>query len=142
MKLTKNITKTYDIKYVDCNFELEDPSRCRLNGVSSAAQTVKHLPFLKYNIKGFQWSPRIILENGRVVCWPKGLTANINFNLKSFVLSYLTNVYECAFKEERKLPDFLQLDLIDNSETLNFTINPEGYIENWPSSEEILKQLL
>ena len=83
MELTKTLTNTYEIKYVDCKFELEDLSQCRINNVSSTAQTIKNLPFLTYKRSGFEWNPRIILETGQVVCWPKGIRATINFQLKS-----------------------------------------------------------
>lgn len=141
MEITKNIQRTFDIKYVDCKFTLEDISKCKINNISSTAQTIKHLPFLKYELSGFKWDPRIILETGKVVCWPEGITAVVNFKLRYHTCVYLTSNYETAFEEVYKIPNYLQLDLIDDSETLSFTINSKGYIENWPKLENIIKEL-
>lgn len=142
MKITKNVKKTFDIRYVDCQFSIGNLQQCNINGVSSTAQTVKHLPFLKFNHSAINWSPRIILDSGRIVCWPKGIKATINFEVRAHTCYYLTSNNECAFVEEHQIPFYLQLDLIDNSEALNFTVNEEGYIENWPDVEQIVKQLL
>lgn len=142
MELTKTLTKTYEIKYVDCKFELEDLSQCRINNVSSTAQTIKNLPFLTYKRSGFEWNPRIILETGQVVCWPKGIRATINFQLKSHICVYLSNTYNEIFADVENIPEYLKLDLVDNGEMLCFTINSDGYIENWPSIEKIVKELL
>lgn len=140
MKIKKMLT--YEIKYVDCNFEIEDISKCRINGISSSAQTIKNLPFLKYKQSGFEWNPRILIETGQIVCWPKGIRAVINFELRSHFCNYLTDTYAPIFSNDEKIPDYLQLDLVDNSQALNFTINGDGYIENWPDVQDIMKQLL
>lgn len=142
MKPIKNIEKVYDIKYVDCIFTIEDISKCRINGVSSTAQTIKHLPFLKYELQGFKWSPKIDLEEGRVIDWPRGIKAIINFDVRSYLCIYFDKNYTFKFNDESVIPSYLQLDLIDDRESLNFTINGTGYIENWPNIKEIIKQLV
>ena len=65
----------------------------------------------------------------------------MNFKLRYHTCVYLTSNYETAFEEVYKIPNYLQLDLIDDSETLSFTINSKGYIENWPKLENIIKEL-
>lgn len=119
-------------KYVDCIFAIEDISKCRINGVSSTAQTIKHLPFLSFNKDGFCWKLRIMLNSGKVVSWPKGINAVVNFDLNSFSFSYFNNSNECISYNEIEVPSFLQLDLIDTRDGVNFTINRNGYIKNWP----------
>ena len=140
MKIIKNIKRTYNIKYVDCSFLIDELNKCQLNGISSTAQTIRNLPFLNFNRIGFEWSPRINLETGKVLCWPKGLKAIINFKLNFCVCTYLTDEYTTAF-DDTNIPNYLQLDLIDNGEHLSFTINGDGFIENWPKLEEIIRQV-
>ena len=141
MKITKDIKRTYNIKYVDCSFFLDGLTGCRINGVSSSAQTIKNLPFLTYSVAGFEWNPRIDLETGKITCWPKGIRAVINFKLSSYHCTYATEDFEYAFEDDR-LPEYLQLDLIDNSDSLSFTVNPNGYIENWPDQNTIIKFIM
>ncbi len=142
MKVIKNIKKAYDIKYVDCEFGIEGLDKCQINGVSSTAQTIRNLPFLNFKRTGFEWSPRINLETGKILCWPIGIKAIVNFQVTSHCCTYTTKTYEYAFSEDKAIPSFFQLDIVDNEEMISLNINSRGYIENWPSVENIVTELM
>ena len=136
--MIKNIDRA---KYIDCVFGLDKLNECCINGIRSTAQTIRNLPFLTFDYEGFRWNPKIDINTGEVLFWPKGRRAVINFNIKWFSCTYLDYEKQFIGTENKEIPFYLQRDLIDTTESLNFIINRKGFIENWPTFDEILKQL-
>jgi hypothetical protein len=82
---------------------------------------------------GDMWCPLIDVENGIIINWEKGTTANINIEV-----DYDYRVFECLDENknilhilEERVPDSLSPEKEGYGEYIHMTINNEGVINKW-----------
>ena len=125
-KVTTNIEKLVVKAYVRYWEDSE------INGIPDSP-TSPEMPM----INGHYWEPTINLDEGRIIGWPEGIVADINYKV--------CDEFECIIPEidfyySGYVPRFMSPLEENYGDYITMKVSGSGYIEGW--SQELVKKFL
>lgn len=128
MKLTLKIEETFDVKYLYVNAGVRYWEDSSINGVDDT-EDGENIPCKD----GDRWKPIIDIDNGQIVNWEKGKTADIHYKVCDDGIYQLTTslggqtittldgyVLDILSPKENGFGDYIIMDIDEN-----------GFIDKW-----------
>lgn len=137
MKATVKINKEVDIKYLRIEAEVRHWEDAEVNGKDDT-EDGDNIPCKD----GDLWKPLIDIDNGVIVDWPKGTTANVHYKVcDAGKYSLLDENHNVVLSIDDYVPNKLIPDRDSYGDYIVMKIDENGKILNWyehPSIEEFL----
>lgn len=154
MKVTLKIKKEFDAKFIKVDAGVrywqdaevngnDDIDFTETNGIGApaipCAVRVKEEPQEHLLSDHYRWQPVIDIEEGRILDWPKGVTANVHYKICDNgtyeILDAEKNVIASA---DSYVPDVLCPAEEGYGDYIIMTVLEDGTIEDWKCDEDLL----
>lgn len=149
MKIKLLVKKEVDVKYLHCDID----ARHLDNGIVNCRKDNEDepkMPFLfKDSYNNWRWRPVIDIDEGRIVNWPKGTTAEVFYKSVDDNIIYLLDEYKNPISwfdnDEKEIFEYYEgyvpevLDCVGEGygDYVQMKIDENGYIENFDKDEVI-----
>jgi len=126
------VPKNVNVKYLKIDAKINHPEDAKVNGV---CDDNCEIPFSK----NFHWRPTIDLENGVIVDWPKGTTAEVYYKVvDEGVYTLLDNNKNDIIVVESYVPDFIG----KYGDYISLNIDGEGRIKDFECNESDIIEMI
>ena len=146
MKINLLFEKEVDVKYLYCDIYVNYLEDGIVNGKKDCEEKIS-MPFIEKVKKEWRWKPLIDIDEGRIVDWPKGTTAEVFYKSVDDNIIYLLdeerNViswFDDVEKEQVEYYDGYVPDVLDcigegYGDYVQMKIDEDGFIENFDKDE-------
>lgn len=142
MKARIKIEKEYEVKYLQVNAGVRYWEDSEINGVEDDC-SVPQMPCVFKKGMKLRWMPLIDLDNGRIVNWEEGITANIHYKVCD------DGEYELSDDEKIPLqriksyvPSILCPSEKGFGDYIIMHVDENGYIKGWHCNEDDIQELI
>jgi hypothetical protein len=118
-----------EITYLQVYAYPMDWDSTRINGIPDDNESPK-IPCLRDD--NVCWSPCIHLDTGKILNWPKGVIASVNYRVKDEASYHILDLNkDVVFSIGGYVPDFLEITPKKGGDHIVLKIDAEGVILNW-----------
>lgn len=149
MEIELTIKKKCDINYIKCDIGIDDCWQSgEVNGESEENHSEPTIPFTFTNELGeWRWQPIINVDEGKILNWPKGITAKAYYrvfdNMSLMFLNCNMQPYSWYDSYQRKMvnkysgyvPDILCYNCHTYSEYVSLEIKDDGTIVDFDKTK-------
>lgn len=153
MKITINKPVDFEVIYLKVDAGIRYWNDAKVNGVedtdcdeTNSAPTMPCAEFVgdqKLVLRGYdwRWRPLIDIENGIIVNWKQGTTANIHYKVcDDFQCDILDGNKEVIASHDGYVPDVMCPADEGYGDYIIMNIDEDGFIQNW--NKELIRKLV
>lgn len=136
MKVLLKLTKQFDVKYLQVHAHARYPEDATVNGVEDEGG--KLMPFWENG----SWNPKIDIDEGRIVDWPEGISADIHYKVcDAGQYKLLTESGNVVRDIEGYVPDIMCPDGEGYGDYIMMEVDHTGKIQRWePTFDEFSEE--
>ena len=124
------------VRYPEDSEFIEVENDRKINYISDDDENPK-MPFMevendKYGHKKFYWTPKIDLENGVIINWPKGVKVHVFYKVcDDFECTAYDEYDNEVLHYEGYVPDFMAIEEEGYGDYIDMIIDENGCIQKW-----------
>lgn len=139
----------FDAKLLELDVHPRYVEDATINGIPEYTEEdiydckVPKMPFMFKMNDGWHWIININLDKGYIVAWPKGTTAKVHYKVcNDGVYTLVYNDYEKIRWENIYVPSILDSSGKSFGDYIEFDIDENGYIKNFPKGKRLEEEIL
>lgn len=136
------IEKEYEVKYLQVNAGVRYWEDSTINRVKDDC-SVPQMPCVVKKEMELRWMPLIDLDDGRIVNWKEGITANIHYKVcDDGEYELLDDEKNPLFTIESYVPSVLYPSECGFGDYIIMHVDENGYIKYWHCGEDDIQELI